>query len=90
MWCIAHAEVETLRALLRSPRRQSEHAIPLMEGAGIPRGTLSSPTEWHAFQRLLGRQYGIVVLSLKHMNLAMYNSMPETPKKLVLWHTGHH
>ena len=88
--CIAHAEGERLERLLRSLSRQRQRAIDLMVNAGIPLGTVCGATEWKAFQRVLGPRYGLIVLSMEHMNMAVYNGMPEAPKKLVLWHTKGH
>ena len=88
--CKAHVDGEILTPLLRSPSRQRVRAITLMREADIPRGTLCGAAEWRAFQQVLGPQYGIVVLSLEHMNMPVYNGIPRAPKKLVLWHTGDH
>ena len=88
--CKAHADGEAVRPLLRSVKRQCQRAADLMVSAGIPLGTACGATEWAAFQQILGPRYGVVVLSMAHMNMVVYNGRPEAPDKLVLWHTEGH
>ena len=89
--CRAYADNKrSLKPLRKSPARQRTKAVALMTDAGIPLGTACGPAEWHAFQRSLAPEYGIVVLSLTHMNMVVFNGAPQAAKKLILWHTGNH
>ena len=88
--CKAYADESGFKSLLRSLTRQRALARNLMRDAGIPVGTVCGRAEWEAFQKLLAPDYGVVVLSLEHMNLPVFKGGPGAPKKLILWHTGSH
>ena len=73
-----------------SPRQLLDLVYELQEQADVPLGTMCGPAEWDAFQRVLGNEYSLVVVSSGYFNTVIYQGNPRVRKLLVLYHAEKH
>lgn len=65
-------------------------ALQLQQKAGIPPGTMCGKPEWDKFQKVLGNDYELIVVSRQFFNTIVYNGQTRGSKKIILYHAENH
>jgi hypothetical protein len=82
-----HPKWESIK---RGRKIQQQLAEELQRVAGIPYGTLCGRVEWDKFQKVLGNDYELIVISRDFFNAIVYNSLTQGSKKVILYHADQH